>query len=187
MYAIIKSGGKQCRVSEGDVIQVERLEATVGNQVSFDEVLFVSAGDDTRLGTPAIAGARVLGTVTEQGKAGKILVFKYKRRKKYRRIRGHRQLFTQVTIDKIELAPLIEKKSKRPEKQKQEAKKTVKKATLKEEKKRVKKTTKKEQTVEGKAKKEVKKKEVKKKEVKKKEPVSRETRRKRTTTQKKTK
>ncbi len=99
MYAVIESGGKQYRVSPGEKIQIERLALGVGDQVSFDNVLFVSDVPSTA----SLSGARVLGTVLEQGKGDKILVLKFKRRKMYRRKQGHRQLFTRVLIDEIQL------------------------------------------------------------------------------------
>lgn len=101
LYAIIQSGGKQYRVSAGDLIRVERLDGQVGDQVSFDEVLFIGNGEQS-LGHPVISEARVIGIIAEQGKGEKVLVFKFKRRKMYRRKRGHRQFFTAVKIDRIE-------------------------------------------------------------------------------------
>lgn len=103
MYAIIEAGGKQYRVSEGDLIDVERRSGEVGQAVNFQEVLLVGDQETIHVGKPVLAGARVVGTIAEQGKAAKIIVFKMKRRKKYRRKQGHRQLFTRVRIDQIEL------------------------------------------------------------------------------------
>ena len=103
MYAIIQSGGKQYRVTEGDRLDLERLNGEVGQEVSFDEVLLVGGDDSVQVGQPKLQGAQVIGTIVEQGKGPRILVFKMKRRKMYRRKRGHRQLFTQVQIDKIAL------------------------------------------------------------------------------------
>lgn len=103
MYAIIEAGGKQYRVSEGDLIDVERRSGEVGQAVDFQEVLLVGDQETIHVGKPVLAGARVVGTIAEQGKAAKIIVFKMKRRKKYRRKQGHRQLFTRVRIDQIEL------------------------------------------------------------------------------------
>lgn len=100
MYAIIETGGKQLKVEEGKTIVVEKLAAEAGETVTFDKVLFV-AGDDTKVGTPVIEGATVTGKVVEQGRAKKIIVFKFKKRKNYRRKQGHRQPFTKVTIEKI--------------------------------------------------------------------------------------
>lgn len=103
MYAIIEAGGKQYRVSKGDLIDVERRSGEVGQAVDFQEVLLVGDQETIHVGKPVLAGARVVGTIAEQGKAAKIIVFKMKRRKKYRRKQGHRQLFTRVRIDQIEL------------------------------------------------------------------------------------
>ncbi len=103
MYAIIEAGGKQYRVSEGDLIDVERRSGKVGQAVDFQEVLLVGDQETIHVGKPVLAGARVVGTIAEQGKEAKIIVFKMKRRKKYRRKQGHRQLFTRVRIDQIEL------------------------------------------------------------------------------------
>ncbi|MDU4961923.1 MAG: 50S ribosomal protein L21 [Sporomusaceae bacterium] len=102
MYAIIQTGGKQYRVSEGDVIVVEKLEAQAGEAVAFDEVLTVVAEGSVKIGQPVIAGAKVTGTVVEHGKGKKIRIFKYKSKSNYRRRQGHRQPFTKVTIEKIE-------------------------------------------------------------------------------------
>ena len=102
MYAIIKTGGKQYRVSEGDVITIEKLEVAAEGTVSFDEVVTVVKDGDVKVGTPLVDGAKVTGTVLEHGKAKKILVFKYKAKSNYRRRQGHRQPFTKVRIEKIE-------------------------------------------------------------------------------------
>lgn len=102
MYAIIKTGGKQYRVAEGDVITVEKLTAEAGDSVTFDEVLAVVDGANTKVGKPLVEGAKVTAKVEAQGKARKILVFKYKAKSNYRRRQGHRQPFTKVVIEKIE-------------------------------------------------------------------------------------
>ena len=102
MYAIIKTGGKQYRVSEGDVITIEKLDVAAAGTVSFDEVVTVVKDGDVKVGTPLVDGAKVTGTVLEHGKAKKILVFKYKAKSNYRRRQGHRQPFTKVRIEKIE-------------------------------------------------------------------------------------
>ena len=101
MYAIIKTGGKQYRVSEGDVIWVEKLLYDDGEKVSFDEVLLVGGDGEIKAGTPVVNGASVEGTVLKSGKSKKIIVFKYKAKKDYRKKQGHRQPFTQVKIEKI--------------------------------------------------------------------------------------
>lgn len=102
MYAIIKTGGKQYKVSEGDVITVEKLAANEGEAVVFDEVLTVVEGVDVKVGKPVVEGAKVTGKVEAQGKDKKILVFKYKAKSNYRKRQGHRQPFTKVVIEKIE-------------------------------------------------------------------------------------
>ena len=102
MYAIIKTGGKQYRVSEGDVITIEKLDVAAEGTVSFDEVVTVVKDGDVKVGTPLVDGAKVTGTVLEHGKSKKILVFKYKAKSNYRRRQGHRQPFTKVRIEKIE-------------------------------------------------------------------------------------
>ena len=102
MYAILASGGKQYRVEEGDVLRLEKLDGDVGASVSFDQVLMVSDGEEVQLGRPILEGATVHAHVVEQDKAKKILVFKFKRRKHFRKRQGHRQPYTAVKIDRIE-------------------------------------------------------------------------------------
>ena len=102
MYAIIKTGGKQYRVQEGDSIFVEKLNADVDSNVVFDQVLAVVNDGDVEVGTPVIEGAKVTAKVLAQGKEKKVLVFKYKAKSNYRRRQGHRQPFTKVAIEKIE-------------------------------------------------------------------------------------
>jgi large subunit ribosomal protein L21 len=101
-YAVIKTGGKQYRVSPGDVLQVEKLEADAGSNVDFTEVLMTARDGATRVGTPVLAGAKVTARVLKQGRARKILIFKKKRRKNYRRRGGHRQYITTVQVTAIE-------------------------------------------------------------------------------------
>lgn len=101
MYAIIQTGGKQYRVTEGDVLTVEKLEANEGDVVEFDSVLTVVKDGEVVVGKPLVAGAKVAAKVLAQGKAKKILVFKYKAKSNYRRRQGHRQPFTKVVIEKI--------------------------------------------------------------------------------------
>jgi large subunit ribosomal protein L21 len=103
VYAIIRTGGKQYRVAEGETIYVESLQTPVGESVTLGEVLLVGGGDDTKLGSPFLSGAKVAATVVESGRGPKIRVFKYKKRKHYRRTRGHRQSFTALRIDSIQL------------------------------------------------------------------------------------
>ncbi len=102
MYAIIQTGGKQYRVAPGDVLRVERLPGERGDAVQLDQVLLVTDdGGQVTVGMPLVGGASVKGEIVRQGKAKKILVFKKKRRKNYRRRQGHRQLFTAVQIQEI--------------------------------------------------------------------------------------
>ena len=100
-YAVIRTGGKQYRVAPGDVIRVENLGGDPGAEIEFREVLMTADGDAVRVGTPLVAGARVTAQVVGHGKAKKILVFKKKRRKNYRRTNGHRQSFTKLKITGI--------------------------------------------------------------------------------------
>ena len=101
MYAVIKTGGKQYRVEQGDTLALERLDGDTGAQLSFDEVLLVGNDDSTTIGRPLVQGASVKATIVEQGRAKKIIVFKFRRRKNYKRKKGHRQYFTRVRIDAI--------------------------------------------------------------------------------------
>lgn len=102
MYAVIKTGGKQYRVFPGETIRIEKLDAQVGNQVTFEEVLLVKKDDDSVLiGMPKVDGAAVVGKVLRQDKSKKVLVFKKKRRKNYSRFYGHRQPFTEILIEEI--------------------------------------------------------------------------------------
>ncbi|NLH45496.1 MAG: 50S ribosomal protein L21 [Acholeplasmataceae bacterium] len=102
MYAIIQTGGKQYRVSEGDVLSVEKLPVAEGEEVVFDQVLTVVADGDVKIGKPVLEGAKVTAKVVEHGKGEKILVFKYKAKSNYRKRQGHRQPYTKVEISKIE-------------------------------------------------------------------------------------
>ena len=102
MYAIIQTGGKQYRVSEGDVVSIEKLTAAEGEEVVFDQVLTVVSDSDIKIGKPVVEGAKVTAKVVEHGKGKKILVFKYKAKSNYRKRQGHRQPFTKVEISKIE-------------------------------------------------------------------------------------
>ncbi|HUT76340.1 MAG TPA: 50S ribosomal protein L21 [Polyangia bacterium] len=101
MYAVIATGGKQYRITEGQVVRIEKLTGTAGDKVVFDQVLMVGAGADSKVGTPMVAKATVEAEITSQGRARKIVVFKFKRRKKERRKHGHRQPFTQLRITRI--------------------------------------------------------------------------------------
>ena len=102
MYAVIKTGGKQYRVAKDDVITVEKLIGDAGVTVSLDDVLMVGAGADTKMGAPTVSGASVKAEVMEQKKGDKVLVFKKKRRQKYRRLKGHRQEQTVLRITDIQ-------------------------------------------------------------------------------------
>jgi ribosomal protein L21 len=101
MYAIIEACGKQYKVSEGDIIFFEKLDSEEGKKITFDNVVLVSDDKSTKVGNPYISGAKVEGTVVSHGKGEKIIVFKYKAKKNYRRKQGHRQPYTKVEIGKI--------------------------------------------------------------------------------------
>ena len=103
MYAVIKTGGKQFQVSEGDVIQVEKLEGQPGDTVEIDEVLMLRTDSDVKIGAPLVEGAAVSATILDQTKGKKIVVYKFKRRKDYRRKQGHRQKYTKLRIDAIKV------------------------------------------------------------------------------------
>ncbi|MCF8024703.1 MAG: 50S ribosomal protein L21 [Desulfobacteraceae bacterium] len=101
MYAVVATGGKQYKVSEGEILRVEKIPGEVGETVTFDRVLMFSDGDSVTLGAPALENAAVRAKIVGQGRSKKVLVFKYKRRKRYRRKQGHRQSYTAVQIDSI--------------------------------------------------------------------------------------
>jgi large subunit ribosomal protein L21 len=101
MYAVIETGGKQYKVSPGETLRVEKLEGEVGSPVEFGSVLMIGTGEEVKLGQPEIAGASVTGEIVAQGRAKKIIVFKHKKRKGYRRKQGHRQYFTALRIKEI--------------------------------------------------------------------------------------
>ena len=101
MYAVVATGGKQYKIKEGETLRIEKVDGNVGDAFTFDQVLLVADGESLAVGQPMIEGASVGAHIVEQGKEKKILVFKYKRRKRYRRKQGHRQPFTSVKIDKI--------------------------------------------------------------------------------------
>jgi large subunit ribosomal protein L21 len=102
MYAVVATGGKQYKVTEGDVLRIEKISGNVGDSVTFDKVLMFSDGDNLSLGKPLLENAAVRARIVEQGRSKKVLVFKYKRRKRYRLKKGHRQSYTAVQIDGIE-------------------------------------------------------------------------------------
>lgn len=101
MYAVIKTGGKQYQVKEGDILKIEKLNVEEGSTVDFDEVLLVSNESGVKVGSPFVEGAKVSGEVLEHGKNRKIVVFKYKAKKGYSKKQGHRQPFTRVRINSI--------------------------------------------------------------------------------------
>ena len=101
MYAIIKTGGKQYRVSPGQTLRVEKLEGEVGTKIELSEVLLVGGEGDTQIGSPRVEGATVSAEIVEQGRGSKIIVFKKKRRKGYHKKQGHRQYFTGLKIQEI--------------------------------------------------------------------------------------
>lgn len=103
MYAIIRSGGKQFRAEPGKTIRVPSLNAEPGDKVTFDDVLVAGNGDDIKVGTPSLSGATVTGEVVKHGKDKKVIIFKWKRRKNYRRKQGHRQDFTEVRINDVQV------------------------------------------------------------------------------------
>src|SRR5208283_4429204 len=103
MYAIIESGGKQYRISEGTRVRVERLSGSADEEVTLGQVLVVNDGERTVVGAPYVAGASVTGKIVAQGKARKVTVFKYKRRKDTKKKKGHRQAYTELVIEKIQM------------------------------------------------------------------------------------
>ena len=136
MYAIIESCGRQYKVSEGDVVFFEKLDAEEGKKVSFDKVVLVSDDKKVEVGAPYVKGVKVEGKVVEHGKGKKIIVYKYKAKKNYRRTQGHRQPYTKVEITKIVAGKAVEEKKETAKKEtaaKTETKKadTTKKETTK--------------------------------------------------------
>lgn len=101
MHAVIKTGGKQYRVAEGDVVKVEKLVGEIGSNIEISDVLAVGEGEGLKIGTPHVEGARVSAIILEQGKHKKVIIFKKKRRKGYTKKQGHRQLFTSIKIQSI--------------------------------------------------------------------------------------
>ena len=102
MYAVVRTGGKQIRMTPGEAVRVEKLPGSVGDDVELDDVLLLSSDSGLKIGTPVVEGARVVGRITAQGRSPKIVVFKMKRRKGYRRKQGHRQDYTEILVDRIE-------------------------------------------------------------------------------------
>ena len=101
MYAVIKSGGKQHRVEEGEQLKLEKIEAATGETIEFDEVLMMGSGSDVKIGTPLVEGGKVTAEVIEHGRHEKIRIVKFNRRKHYRKETGHRQWYTEVKITAI--------------------------------------------------------------------------------------
>jgi large subunit ribosomal protein L21 len=99
-HAVIRTGGKQYRVTQGDLVRIEKIDGAAGDKISFDEVLFLG-GDSPKFGSPLVSGAKVSGEIVSQGRGEKIIIFKFKKRKKYRRKQGHRQSFTAVKITEV--------------------------------------------------------------------------------------
>jgi len=102
MYAVVETGGKQYRVAIGDVLRVEKLDADAGASVNFDKVLMVADGGNVRVGAPLVSGAAVTATVKGHGRADTIRVFKFRRRKHFRKTQGHRQHYTEIEITGIQ-------------------------------------------------------------------------------------
>lgn len=103
MYAVIKTGGKQYRIAPGEEIRIEKLPGEVGDTITFEEVLLTSDGDNVNVGKPFVENAKVLARITGHGKGRKVVVFKYKKRKGYRKKRGHRQHYSLVRVEDIEI------------------------------------------------------------------------------------
>jgi large subunit ribosomal protein L21 len=101
MYAVIKTGGKQYKVEQGATIRVEKLEGEAGTKLEFGDVLLVADGENVKVGAPVVSGAKVVGEIVAQGRGDKLVVFKFRRRKAYRKRNGHRQAFTAVKITGI--------------------------------------------------------------------------------------
>src|SRR6478609_231288 len=100
-HAVIRTGGKQYRVAQGDLIRIEKIDGAAGDKVKFDEVLFLG-GDSPKFGSPLVSGAQVSGEIVSQDRGAKIIIFKFQRRKKSRRKQGHRQSFTAVKITEVQ-------------------------------------------------------------------------------------
>lgn len=101
MYAVVRTGGKQYKVKEGDIIRVEKLAGDSGETVELNEVLLIANAQETKIGQPVVPDAKVIGNIVNQGKDKKVIIFKAKRRKSSRKKQGHRQMFTSVKINKI--------------------------------------------------------------------------------------
>ena len=117
MYAVIKTGGKQYRVKEGDVVSIEKLDGEIGSKVEFKDVLMLRPDEDAKIkiGNPVIKKASVVGKIVQQGKGPKIQIYTFKRRKRFERRKGHRQLLTDVKIDAIKTGSRVAKKKEKVE------------------------------------------------------------------------
>jgi large subunit ribosomal protein L21 len=125
MYAVIKTGGKQYKVAAGDYLKVEKLDGDVGSKVVIDKILMLADGDDVTIGSPLVAGAKVNATVLSHGKGDKVMIFKFHRRKHYRKTQGHRQSFTEIKIDDINGKGAAKAEAKKPAAKPAPAKKTA--------------------------------------------------------------
>ena len=108
MYAVVKTGGKEYRISQGDLIRVEKMEGKVGDQVTMKDILMVSHEGQVQVGNPLLANAVITGEIVQQVKGKKVLIYKMKRRKNYRRTKGHRQTYTYIRVNDISLGERIE-------------------------------------------------------------------------------
>ena len=131
MYAIIETGGKQYRVQEGDIITVEKLAAEAGDQVELDKVLILSDDNGVKVGTPYIEGAKVMGRAVESGKAKKVVIFKYKSKKDYRKKQGHRQPYTMIEILSLDGKAPAKKSAPKAEKVEEQAEEVKANASMK--------------------------------------------------------
>ena len=104
MYAVVKTGGKEYRISQGDLIRVEKMEGKVGDQVTMKDILMISDEDKVQVGNPFLTNAVITGEIVQQVRGKKVLIYKMKRRKNYRRTKGHRQTYTYVRVNDISLA-----------------------------------------------------------------------------------
>ena len=116
MYAVVETGGKQYRIVEGDVLKVEKLNVEAGTKMEFDKILAVGNAGSVQVGTPYLDAAKVVGTVVEHGKAKKVIIFKYKAKKDYRKKQGHRQPYTMIEIEDISADGIIKPKNEEPAK-----------------------------------------------------------------------
>ena len=121
MYAVIESGGKQHRVVEGEILQLDKLDAVAGDKVKFDKILLVGEGESIKIGTPYVDGTQVEAEVTRQGRADKVKIIKFRRRKHSQKKQGHRQLFTEVKITGIKTKAKTKAKAKAKAKAKTKA------------------------------------------------------------------